>query len=71
MERRSFIKNSAFSATGLLITKDLFSRSNEPVYGHNEMTYSMNAKWGTLNPEKTPVNDCHEMVQDIKGRFRI
>jgi peptidylamidoglycolate lyase len=69
MERRSFVKNSAISAVGLLIAKDLFSREKAPVYGHNEMKYTLNAQWGALNPEKTPVNDCHEMVQDSKGRI--
>jgi len=69
MERRSFVKNSALSAVGLIITKNLFSKSKEKVYGHNDMTYTLNTQWGELNPEKTPVNDCHEMVQDAKGRI--
>ncbi|MDO8951237.1 MAG: 6-bladed beta-propeller, partial [Draconibacterium sp.] len=43
----------------------------ESVYGHNEMTYTMNTQWGALNPGKTPVNDCHEMVQDSKGRILL
>jgi sugar lactone lactonase YvrE len=71
MKRRSFVKNSSLSAVGLIVTKDLFSRSTEPVYGHNGMTYTLNTKWGALNPEKTPVNDCHEMVQDSKGRILL
>jgi peptidylamidoglycolate lyase len=71
MKRRSFLKNSALSATGLIITSDLFSQSKKPIYGHNEMTYSLDTKWGELNPEKTPVNDCHEMVQDAKGRILL
>jgi sugar lactone lactonase YvrE len=71
MKRRSFVKNSSLSAVGLIVTKDFFSRSTEPVYGHNEMTYTLNTKWGALNPEKTPVNDCHEMVQDSKGRILL
>ena len=45
--------------------------NKESVYGHNEMTYSLNTQWGALNPEKTPVNDCHEMVQDAKGRILL
>ena len=71
MERRSFVRNSALSAFGLIITKDLFSKNVGPVYGHNGMTFSMNTQWGALNPEKTPVNDCHEMVQDSKGRILL
>lgn len=71
MKRRSFVRNSTLSAVGLIITKDLFSMNKGTIYGHNEMTYTMNAEWGTLNPEKTPVNDCHEMVQDSKGRILL
>ena len=71
MERRSFLKNSALSAAGLIISKDLFSKPKGKVYGHNEMTYRLNTKWGALNPEKTPVNDCHEMIQDVKGRILL
>lgn len=71
MERRTFVKNSAFSSIGLIVTKSLFIREKTPVYGHNGITYSMNTQWGALNPEKTPVNDCHEMVQDSKGRILL
>lgn len=69
MKRRTFFKTSAISATGLLITKNLFSKTGGTIYGYNGMTYQMNREWGALNPEKTPVNDCHEMVQDVKGRI--
>jgi peptidylamidoglycolate lyase len=71
MKRRNFVKSSTLSAFGLIITKDLFSNSKAPVYGHNEMTYTLNTQWGALNPVKTPVNDCHEMVQDAKGRILL
>lgn len=71
MKRRSFIKNSALAATGMFISQDLFSKPKGIVYGHNEMTYRLNTKWGALNPEKNPVNDCHEMIQDVKGRILL
>jgi len=71
MERRSFLKNSALSAAGLLISKDLFSKPKGKIYGHNEMTFRLNTEWGALNPKKTPVNDCHEMIQDKKGRILL
>ncbi len=71
MKRRNFLRDTALSTAGLLITKDLFSKSSGIVYGHNEMTYKLNTQWGTLNPEKTPVNDCHEMIQDRKGRILL
>ncbi len=69
MKRRSFVKNSVISTASLLITKDMFNYKKGPVYGHNEMTFRMDTQWGALNREKTPVNDCHEMIQDSKGRI--
>ncbi len=71
MKRRSFLKNSALTTSALFITKDLFSKSKGPIYGHHEMTYSLDTSWGALNPDKTPVNDCHEMIQDAKGRILL
>ena len=71
MERRSFLKNSALSAGGLFLSKDLFSKPKGKIYGHNEMTYRLHTEWGELNPKKTPVNDCHEMIQDVKGRILL
>ena len=69
MKRRSFVKNSVITTAGFFITKDIMSTNKGPIYGHNEMTYRLDTKWGTLNPDKTPVNDCHEMIQDAKGRI--
>ncbi|HSH18947.1 MAG TPA: 6-bladed beta-propeller [Draconibacterium sp.] len=71
MKRRSFLKNATFSTVGLLITRNLYGKNTDLVYGHNQMTYRMNNLWGALNPEQTPVNDCHEMVQDVKGRILL
>ena len=69
MERRNFIGKSAVVTAGLFITRDMFKPTTSPIYGHNGMTYQLNTKWGTLNADKTPVNDCHEMIQDAKGRI--
>ncbi|NQU51595.1 MAG: 6-bladed beta-propeller [Bacteroidetes bacterium] len=71
MKRRSFLKASALSTAGVIVSKDLFSKNKGPIYGHNEMKFSLDNKWGDLNPEKTPVNDCHEMIQDVKGRILL
>ena len=69
MKRRAFLQQSATVTAGILLTKDLFAKPQGPVYGHNGMQYRMDTKWGTLNPAKNPVNDCHEMVQDSKGNI--
>lgn len=67
MNRRSFIQRglsagAAFSLPGPL-------RVDAPVLGHNQKQYRLDTGWGKLNAEKYPVNDCHEMVMDRKGRI--
>lgn len=69
MKRRTFVKNVSIVSMGLFINKKNNSVKNSAVYGHNNMTYTLNSEWGNLNPSQTPVNDCHEMVQDSKGRI--
>lgn len=69
MNRRKFVQNTAGLTAGLLITKDLFAIDKGPVYGHNGMRYTLDTKWGQLDSTKYPVKDCHEMVQDKKGRI--
>ena len=40
----------------------------EEIIGHGDFKYRVNKQWGVLG-DITPVNDCHEMVQDGKGRL--
>lgn len=39
------------------------------VIGHGNFKYRVNKTWGNLDPAKTPVVNCHEMVMDKKGRL--
>src|SRR5688572_10014282 len=68
MNRKNFIRTASLVSGGLIITRDLFAKNTSPVYGHNGLTYRMDSKWSKAQPEKFPVKDCHEMVQDSKGR---
>lgn len=43
--------------------------TNDVIIGHNSHKYKVDLSWGNLDPVKTPVQDCHEMVQDSKGRI--
>ena len=54
-----------------MITTKLNSNPIGQVYGHNHMKYKLDENWGKLNAEMTPVNDCHEMIQDSKGRILL
>lgn len=40
-----------------------------PVIGHNQHRYQWIPDWGRLDFANFPVNDCHEMVMDAKGRI--
>ena len=71
MKRRKFLAASALTTSGLFLTRNLFGHSKGKIYGHGEMKYTLNREWGTLNTANTPVNDCHEMVQDAKGRILL
>lgn len=71
MERRSFVKQSAIVSASFFITKDLLAKDKGPVYGHNGMRYRMDNAWSKADPKINPVNDCHEMVQDAKGRILL
>ncbi|MFY0631562.1 MAG: 6-bladed beta-propeller [Flavobacteriaceae bacterium] len=74
MSRRKFLKQSSYIAMGLL-TYPLhdkaysLSKTRDVIIGHNSHKYKVNLNWGNLNPLQTPVQDCHEMVQDSKGRI--
>ena len=67
--RRQFIRNTSLSLGGLWLTNDLFARTKGPVYGHNDVRYALDTNWSKCSPQQYPVNDCHEMVQDRKGRI--
>lgn len=70
--RRKFIKStSALVTTGLFYPFNIIQRPrlSQNVIGHGDFRYRVDLSWGNLDPVKTPVNDCHEMVQDRLGRI--
>lgn len=71
MERRNFIKQTALVSAGIFIAKDMLAKSDDTIYGHGNMRYRMDNKWAKADPNINPVNDCHEFVQDKKGRIML
>jgi len=71
MNRRKFIVQSSLASGGLLYSSSLLSntRYGDLVLGHNNKKYKINTAWGKLDFQRYPVKDCHEMVQDSKGRI--
>ncbi len=76
MNRRKFVGTSlkALASTPFFIhhSSTLFDKnafSENLIIGHNSHQYKIDRHWGALNNKVYPVNDCHEMVQDSKGRI--
>ncbi|MCB0494351.1 MAG: twin-arginine translocation signal domain-containing protein, partial [Cyclobacteriaceae bacterium] len=73
--RRSFIKASGALLAGVALTNTLPSLGRDNTHlskellGHGGFKYRVHKEWGNLDPSVTPVNNCHEMVIDRKGRL--
>ncbi|MDH5397087.1 MAG: 6-bladed beta-propeller [Cyclobacteriaceae bacterium] len=74
--RRRFVGKSllALGAAGLVSPVQSFNivsraTSKGEIVGHGDFKYRVNKEWGVQDPSSVPVKDCHEMVQDRKGRL--
>lgn len=72
MRRRHFIRQTSLAATGLLVAPSILSSNkldDDLILGQNNKRYRINTKWSKADAMQYPVKDCHEMVQDKKGRI--
>ena len=70
MHRREFMRKSLMISGGALLTTPAFSKiRTDTILGSNNKRYRLDTKWGALDSSIYPVKDCHEMVQDSKGRI--
>ncbi|MFH6604551.1 6-bladed beta-propeller [Maribacter algicola] len=73
--RRDFLKKSTIVAGATLAApKYTFgithsTKNMGEIVGHGEFKYRVDKEWGVQDPSKIPVNDCHEMAMDHKGRI--
>lgn len=72
--RRKFIKSSTVALSVLVAPSYAFNIVRKPalsdeVIGHGEFQYRVHQAWGKLDSATTPVNNCHEMVLDSRGRL--
>ena len=70
MHRRDFLLNTSLGLAGALYIPKVLTQ-NDMILGHNQKRYRINTKWSQADVSKNPVNDCHEMVQDQKGRILL
>lgn len=74
LTRRDFIAQAAVGAgAALFVPKHFFIHKKQKLaketIGHGSYQYKVVEGWGILDASQTPVKDCHEMVQDSKGRI--
>ena len=72
MNRRHFIQQSSLAASAVLCLPALVKASKaggDVILGHNNKRYRINTQWSQLDITRYPVKDCHEMVQDSRGRI--
>ncbi len=72
--RRAFLKTTATTLAISAIVPHIWVKKSlasgkEVSLGHNSHRYRVMEGWGLLDAGKNPVNDCHEMVEDAKGRL--
>lgn len=70
MHRRSFLRNTTLAFAALPFSHNL-KGGKGPVVGHNNKKYRLDKDWSRADAARFPVNDCHEMVQDRKGRILL
>ena len=74
MKRRDFAKSAAALTSGTILIPSFYIKKSMPklsdeIIGHGDFKYRVHKAWGDLDPAKTPVNNCHEMVMDSKKRL--
>jgi len=71
MHRRKFIRETSLAGSGLLCLPSLLwaEKKEDIILGHNNKRYRINTAWSQLDVARYPVKDCHEMVQDRRGRI--
>ena len=74
--RRKFIRNSALVSAALFVKPgDGFSllhnniKPDDTIIGHGEYRYKVDKDWAKISVNTNPLFNCHEMVQDNKGRL--
>ena len=67
MNRRKFIGNTLGASAGLLITKDLFALNKGPVYGHNDMKYTLDTQWSKSDSVNILLMIVMKWFRTVKG----
>ncbi|HSK13584.1 MAG TPA: hypothetical protein VK907_10240 [Phnomibacter sp.] len=66
--------NRTALAAGAVIWGDALGNTTDMedmIFGHGDKRYRLNKQWCSADVSRYPVKDCHEMVQDSKGRILL
>jgi len=66
--RREFLRQTGFAGVSAMLLPE-FLKKNELILGQGSHRYRLNNNWSKADFSKFPVNDCHEMIIDNKGRI--
>ncbi len=76
--RRGFIKKTALISSAAvvnatagfaIVNKDKKKLPDDNVIGHGGFTYKVDKGWAKISVNSNPLFNCHEMIQDSKGRL--
>jgi hypothetical protein len=70
MKRRDFL-HTGIAAAGMFCAPAILKgqKKDDLLLGQGKKKYRINKAWSQVDFSKNPVKDCHEMVQDSKGRI--
>ncbi|HSU50988.1 MAG TPA: 6-bladed beta-propeller [Segetibacter sp.] len=73
MKRRAFLQSSGLATASLFCSPAILKaqKRDDSVLGQGKKRYRINKAWSQVDFTKNPVKDCHEMVQDSKGRILL
>ena len=71
MHRRTFLRNTSLGLAATALHIPYLIAATETILGHNQKRYRINTRWSQADVSRNPVNDCHEMVQDQRGRILL
>jgi len=71
MHRRTFLRNTSLGLAASALHIPHIMATTETILGHNQKRYRINTRWSQADVSRNPVNDCHEMVQDQRGRILL
>lgn len=69
--RREFLRRLGAAAGAGMLAPGVAAGHGEEIIGHGDFRYRVQLGWGDLDPARTPVDNCHEMVMDRRGRLLL